>query len=99
MLISLNNLNIQSFKDATKFFSMVVKSAKKGYELAVSYNPIKHEIGASSFYKRSTKKNVNYMPYVHFSVENYKTFTEMDYYRCVKDVKSLIRLHNIQEDF
>lgn len=101
MLISLNNIKIKKFKDVKKIYDGIVNhSSFKKYELIVMYNPIAHEITGGMSFKRSIKKNLeNGCIFITLSNKDFKNFTEMKYFHMANQIKMMIRLHNVQEDF
>lgn len=101
MLISLNTVKIKNFKDVKKIYDNIVNHSNfKKYELTVMYNPIANEITGCMSFKRSIKKNLEQgCIFIPFPATEFSTFTEFKYFHLVNQIKMMIRLHNVQEDF
>lgn len=101
MLISLNNIKINSFKNVNKILTENTKSADfKKNVLTIVYRPTTHEITGSMKLKRSVKKNLAADSiFIPITNKELKDFTEMKYFHLVNQIKMMIRLHNVQEDF
>ena len=101
MLISLNNLKINSFKNVNKILTENTKSADfKKNVLTIVYRPVTHEITGGMNLKRNVKKNLeDGCIFITISNKDFKNFTEFKYFHLVNEIKQMIRLHNVQEDF
>ena len=101
MLISLNNLKINSFKNVNKILTERTKNSEfKKNTLAIVYSPTTHEITGGIKLKRNVKKNLSDDSlFIPITNKEFKNFTEFKYYHLVNQIKMMIRLHNVQEDF
>lgn len=101
MLISLNNLKINSFKNVNKILTENTKRDDfKKNVLAIAYSPVANEITGWMTLKRTVKKNLeDGCIFITLSNKDFKNFTEMKYFHLVNQIKMMIRLHNVQEDF
>lgn len=101
MLISLNNLKINSFKNVKKILMDNMASSEFNKNtLIIVYRPTTHEITGSMKLKRSVKKNLAADSiFIPITNKELKDFTEMKYFHLVNQIKMMIRLHNVQEDF
>ena len=101
MLISLNNLKINSFKNVKKILEdNMASSLFKNNTLTIVYRPVTNEITGGMNLKRNVKKNLaDGCIFIPITNKEFKNFTEFKYYHLVNEIKMMIRLHNVQEDF
>lgn len=101
MLISLNNLKINSFKSVHNILIENTKSSDYNKNvLTIVYRPVTNEITGGMNFKRNVKKNLeNGCIFIPISNKDFKNFTEYKYFHLVNEIKMMIRLHNVQEDF
>lgn len=68
--------------------------------LTIVYRPVTHEITGGMNLKRNVKKNLeDGCIFIPISNKDFKNFTEFKYFHLVNEIKMMIRLHNVQEDF
>lgn len=101
MLISLNNLKINSYKNV---INILIENTKctdfHKNVLTIVYRPVTHEITGGMNLKRNVKKNLeDGCIFIPISNKEFKNFTEFKYFHLVNEIKMMIRLHNVKEDF
>lgn len=101
MLISLNNLKINSYKNVNNILIENTKCTDFHKNVfTIVYRPLAHEITGGMNLKRNVKKNLeDGCIFIPITNKEFKNFTEFKYFHLVNEIKMMIRLHNVKEDF